>query len=281
VLPEEPVARTGESAPRTLRDRPGDADHHRVRTDHEPVTTPAPALRRAADRAGRVWLTTRDLLLASVAAPARPLTRTTRALAVAVLLAELAGLLARRACTAGTCGPTATAWADRLDMDALGSVPRAIITVVLAVVALVCLRGAVVAGRAGAAVWWAVLALGCAVLAAAKHWSVHSLLEQRLAPLLPGTDVQLGFVAVSAVGLLVVLVAGRWVRRETRTVVATWLGLYAVASVGLAAGTIVLAQLGSLAADLSTFVEETGEGLAAVGLLAVVRAGSRQLAQRR
>ncbi|SDP69745.1 hypothetical protein SAMN05660199_04643 [Klenkia soli] len=245
-----------------------------------PETRPA-LLRRAADRAGRSWPDTRGLLLSSLAAPVRPITATVRVLGALVVVAELVGLLARRACAAGGCGPTAAAWATRLDMDALGSVPRALITLVLAAVALVCLRGARVAGRGGAVVWWAVLAAGCALLAAAKHWSVHSLLEERLAPLLPGTDIQLLFVVVSVVGLLVVVVSGRWVRRETRTVVTTWLALYAVAAVGLAAVTLVLARLGSLAADVATLVEETGEGLTAVGLLAVVLASTRQLAARR
>ncbi len=242
------------------------------------LPTPQALWRRAEDGGGRGWLETRELLLSSLAAPVRPLGGASAVLAVAVLVAEVLGLVVRRTCAAGACGDAW--WVTRLDMDALGSVPRALVTLVLAAVGLVSLRAVRRAGRDGAAVWWAVLVLGSGVLAAAKHTSVHSLLESRLAGLLPGSDVQLGFVVVSVLGLLVSVVAGRRVRRRTRTVVTTWLSLYAVAAVGLAAVTIVLARFGPLVADLATFVEETGEGLAAVGLLAVVRAEHRLLARR-
>lgn len=233
----------------------------------------------ATDRRGgpaRSGGTLRDLVVDAVRLPARQ--PVGLVLAGAVVVAETVGLLTRRACAGGDCG--SSDWATLLDMDALGSLPRALITLLLAATALVCAHGLVRAGRHGAALWWAVLGLGGALLAAAKHWSVHSLVEERLAGLMPGADVQLLFVLVSAVGLVVVLVSGRWVRRDTRTAVATWLALYALASVGLAAITVGVSGFGPLVADLSTWVEETGEGLAAVGLLVAVRQGVVAIARR-
>ena len=76
------------------------------------------------------------------------------------------------------------------------------------------------------------------------------------------------------------MLTGRWVRRDTRTAVVTWLGLYATASVGLAAVSVVLGGLGEVSGALSTWVEETGEGLAAVGLLAVTRSGLAVVSRR-
>ncbi|SSC24179.1 Hypothetical protein KLENKIAIHU_2786, partial [Klenkia terrae] len=269
---------------RVLNRRSGEVETHLVHPEPSPIAPTAPitgAGRRAGDPGGRTWAQTRELLLASLVAPVRPPTRVVTVLAGAVLLAETTGLVVRRACAVGSCSEVAGSWALRWDMDALGSVPRALITGLLAVAALGCLRGFRRAGHGGAAVWWAVLGAGCAALTVAKQTSLHSLVEGRLAGLLPGIDIQLLFVVTSLVGLLTVLVAGRWVRRETRTVVVTWLGLYALASVGLAAVTVVLAPLGSVVADLATWVEECGEGLAAVGLLAAVRVSTRDLGRRR
>lgn len=279
------VARTGEARCSVLNRWPRAVETHPVPTEPSPTAPAAPptgaAGRRTDDGGGRTWADTRDLLLASLAAPVRPRTRVVAVLAGAVLAAETTGLVVRRACAAGSCSEVAGSWVQRWDMDALGSVPRALITGLLALVALGCVRGFARAGHGGAAVWWSVLGAGCAALAVAKQTSLHSLVEGRLAGLLPGTDIQLLFVVTSLVGLLTVLVAGRWVRRETRTVVVTWLALYALASVGLAAVTVVLAPLGPVVADLATWVEECGEGLAAVGLLAAVRVATRDLGRRR
>ena len=234
--------------------------------------------RRGTDGASRSWAGERALLLGAFATPLRPVSRLTALLAVAVLVLETVGFTVRRACASSGCG--GTGWASTWDMDALGSVPRALVTLVLAAGAAVSLWGVRRSGRSGAGLWWLVLGLGCALLAAAKHSSLHSVVEVRLAGVLPGADVQLLFVVVSALGLAAVTVSGRWVRRETRTAVTTWLALYALAGVGLAAVTIVLAHLGPVVADLATLVEETGEGLAAVGLLAALLAGTRELAAR-
>ena len=213
-----------------------------------------------------------DLVRAAVAAPFRPLAGPVAALTAVVVLAELVGLITRLGCRTVTCAP----WTARLDLDALGSVPRLLVTSVLAVVAVCCWWAVQRAGRHGAAVWWAVLGLGAAVLAVAKHTSLHSVLESRL----PGVDAQLLFVVVSVVGLTVVTVSGRWVRRSTRVAVVTWLALYALASVGLAAVSVVLGDVSVLAGDLSSWVEETGEGLAAVGLLVAVADQARQVSRR-
>lgn len=232
--------------------------------------------RRSTDHGRRAWADVRDVLLGALAAPLRPLARPTAVLGVAVLLAETVGLATRLTCRPDRCGP----WARLLDMDALGSVPRALVTALLAAVAVCCLVAVVRAGLHGAAVWWLVLGLGAGVLAVAKQTSLHSVLEARLAGVLPSVDVQLGFVVVSAVGLLVVVVSGRWVRRGTRTAVTTWLGLYAAASVGLGAVSVVLADLGPVVTAVSTWVEETGEGLSAVGVLAVVVVEARAVGRR-
>ncbi|GHE11841.1 hypothetical protein [Klenkia taihuensis] len=211
-----------------------------------------------------------DLVRAALALPLRRGTATTVVLAALVVLAETVGLATRLACRAAACAP----WTARFDLDALGSVPRLLVTSVLAVAAVCCWWAVLRAGRHGAGIWWATLALGAAVLAAAKATSLHSVLEARL------PDAQLLFLGVSLLGLTVAVVSGRWVRRGTRVAVVTWLALYALASVGLAAVSVVLAGTGTLAGDLASYVEETAEGLSAVGLLAAVAAQAREVSRR-
>ncbi|SCX40000.1 hypothetical protein SAMN03159343_0855 [Klenkia marina] len=210
------------------------------------------------------------LVHAALALPLRRPVATTAALAGCVVLAESVGLATRVACRATACAP----WTDRFDLDALGSVPRLLVTSVLTVVALCCGWAVLRAGRQGAGLWWATLALGTGTLAAAKATSLHSVLEARL----PGA--QLVFLAVSLAGLAVAVLSGRWVRRGTRVAVVTWLALYASASVGLGAVSVLLAGVSTLAGDLSSWVEETAEGLSAAGLLVVVAAQAREVSRR-
>ncbi|SDF63465.1 hypothetical protein [Klenkia brasiliensis] len=211
-----------------------------------------------------------ELVRAALVLPLRRSAAATAVLAGLVVLAETVGLVTRLTCRATTCAP----WTARLDLDALGSVPRLLVTSVLAVVALCCWWAVLRAGRHGAGIWWAVLGLGASVLAAAKLTSLHSVLEDRL------PDAQLVFLVVSLAGLAVAVVSGRWVRRGTRVAVVTWLALYALASVGLAAVSVVLAGAGTLPGDLASWVEETAEGLSAVGLLAAVAAQAREVSRR-
>jgi hypothetical protein len=211
-----------------------------------------------------------ELVRRALVLPMRRPAGATLLLAGLVVLSQVVGLVTRLTCRTTTCAP----WTDRLDIDALGSVPRLLVTSLLVVVALCCWWAVLRAGRHGAGIWWATLGLGATVLAVAKATSLHSVLEARL----PGA--QLLFVVVSLAGLAVAVVSGRWVRRGTRVAVVTWLALYAVASVGLGAVSVVLAGAGTLPADLASWVEETAEGLAAVGLLVAVAVQARAVSRR-
>ncbi|MCW2582328.1 MAG: rane protein of unknown function [Klenkia sp.] len=202
------------------------------------------------------------------------------AAALAVLL-QAGGLVARLTCPAGSCSAGAAALARRWDMDELGSVPRAYTTALFLAVAVVAAVGVVRCARAGARPWWTVLALTGLALCLAKAWSVHALVEVSLGGVLSEAGIQLVFVAVAAVGLTVVLLSGSRVRQDTRTATLTWLVLYAAAGIGLAAVTNAVWSLGAGAQATAVFIEETSEALAAVGLLAVVLAGVRDLSARR
>ncbi len=146
-----------------------------------------------------------ELVRAALVLPLRRSATATAVLAALVVLAETVGLVTRLTCRTTTCAP----WTARLDLDALGSAPRLLVTSVLAVVALCCWWAVLRAGRHGAGIWWATLALGATVLAGAKATSLHSVLEARL------PDAQLLFLVVSLAGLSVAVVSGRWVRRGT------------------------------------------------------------------
>ncbi|KQS68796.1 hypothetical protein [Modestobacter sp. Leaf380] len=249
----------------------GDATRSSVSPERRSGTAPAGAV---------VGL--RQLLHSAWSSPLRRPTRVAAVvLGVTAVVLETSGLVGRLACLRGDCGPTATAWARVLDMDHVGSVPRLLVTSVFAVVCLVALTGAVRCHRAGARPWWLALAVGAAALSLAKAWSWHSLVEVGLSGLLPAADVQLVFVATAVVGIAVVTASGRRVRRDTRIAVTTWLALYAVAAVGLSALASAVAGAGPTALALGTWVEETAEALAAVGLLAVVVHGVVDLSRRR
>ncbi len=236
--------------------------------------------RRTADATTARWPDSRDLLLASLTAPVRgPLhPAAVAALGLLVLTLDVVGLVTRLVCADGACRPGV---ARLMDLDALGSLPRTAVVLLLAAAGLGCLIGVARSSRAGARSWWSVLAVSCTLLALAKAWSVHSLLEVDLGGLLSPVDVQLLFVIVSLLGLGVVLLSGGHVRRSTRSAVLTWLSLYAVAAVGLAAVTTWLFGLAPAVGDLGAWVEESGEALAAVGLLAVVLGGVADLSRRR
>ncbi|MGY1727133.1 hypothetical protein ACI79J_09165 [Geodermatophilus sp. SYSU D01062] len=119
--------------------------------------------------------------------------------------------------------------------------------------------------------WWAAVAAGGLALAVLKLESAHSVAEDGTSP---STTLLLGLaVAVPSLGLLAV--AGRsWDVAAAAPVVAALAG-YALAALGLDALTsLVEALAGRAGAAPATFVEELGEALAAVAVLAVVRSGT-------
>jgi hypothetical protein len=153
-------------------------------------------------------------------------------------------------------------------LDAIGGLPRLFTTGLFVAVAVAGWFGARrVAGRAR--MWWTAVAVVGAVLAVLKLVSTHSTAKAAAA-----VATLVGGVALSAVVLTVLWrTARRWgVAAGPPVVVA--LGVYAFAALGLDAVTGLLATLhgstGAVLDAVSTFVEELGEALAALLVLAVV-----------
>ena len=203
-------------------------------------------------------------------APRVPVDRSWRAhwllgLAVVGGLLFTAGLVVELRCGVGRC--PAPAVRRLFDLDGVGGLPRLFTTAVFAAVA----GHAVAAARRSAgrrAWWWGVVAVGAALLTAGKAVSTHSALERY-----GGTVVTLvGGVLLTLVGLPLLWREGRrWAVPGSGPVTAA-LAAYACAALGLdqltglVAG--VLRQPELLA--FAVFLEEGGEAVTAVALLAVV-----------
>ncbi len=161
-----------------------------------------------------------------------------------------------------------------LSMDAPYSVPRMTVAAFFVVAALAALAGAArIPGRRG---WWLSVAAVTAVIGAVKAGgTVHvEAMEALASASSPAVAVVLS-VVVAGVVLAALAFVSRAERRDRRRVL-TWLGAYAVASVGLSAvSTAASAWTGDAGrlAMAATFVEETGEGLAGVAVLLAVLIG--------
>ncbi|WP_369140763.1 hypothetical protein [Modestobacter versicolor] len=158
----------------------------------------------------------------------------------------------------------------RLDVEAVGGLPRLFTTAVFLLVAVV----AVVAARravAGRQAWWAAVGLAGVLLAVAKIVSAHSAFESS-----DGRWVTLAVsLLLSAVGIgLLAAGARRWDVPGARPVVLA-LVAYTVVALGLDALTAIAVAAQSYSGLRSwtvlAFLEEFGEALTAIGLLAAVR----------
>jgi hypothetical protein len=181
-----------------------------------------------------------------------------------------AALAVRLGCTPGHC--TAPAVRHLLSLDAVGGLPRLFTTGVLAAAGVLAgVRGWSVRGRVR--LWWAGVAGTALVLAALKYAGAHSAVESETSP---AATLVLGLaVAVPALALLAT--AGRaWGVVGATRVVAAFAG-YALAALGLDALTGLVAAVQddrTLSEYSATFVEELGEALASLAVLAVVRAAT-------
>jgi hypothetical protein len=179
-----------------------------------------------------------------------------------------AGFLVRLSCRGHRCGRSPLA--ELLDLDALGGLPRLFTTGLFVAVAVVAWR-ARRRLRSGPATWWGLVALAGVALALAKLVSVHGAAKTDVSPAL---TLAVGL-ATTVAGLVLLTVTGRrWGVRGAGAVVLA-MAVYAAAALGLdlltgAVGAI-RGHWGPLSAATATFVEELGEALTALLLLAVVR----------
>ncbi|MEX5719312.1 hypothetical protein [Geodermatophilus maliterrae] len=172
----------------------------------------------------------------------------------------------RLRCLAGACVRPAVG--QLLDLEAVGGLPRLFTAGVFVAAAVLAWRGR---PTGWGALWWTVVAgtvLGLAVL---KLASAHSIVKGATSP---WTTLLLGL-AVTVPGLCLLYVAGRaWRVPATGSVVAV-LGAYALTALGLdvvtTAAAVVQTYAGARTGASAAFVEEFGEALAALGVLAVVR----------
>jgi hypothetical protein len=187
--------------------------------------------------------------------------------AAAILGLYCIGFVLRIRCRfVGHCGGTASRF---FDLDAVGGLPRLAVAVMFVVTAALAYRAyRRTSGRP--ALWWGTLAAGAAVLALFKLVSAHSIVKGVSAVLTLAVSVLL-----AVAGLTALWIAGRrWRIRATGPVVLA-LAFYAVTAIGLDAVTSLVAAVqsdaGALTAAASTFVEELGEALTAMGVLVTVR----------
>ena len=228
------------------------ADHDLMSTSASMPSLPQPSTARVARRGRR---------------RAVPLPAFGIALVAMAVALETAGYVVR---LTGARGPSA----QLLSMDAPFSLPRMFVAFLFAAAALAAVAGA---GRApGRRTWWLAVGAVAGGIAAVKAGStVHAdalrVLDQAFGE---GAALLLsGLAAATILGALWVL--SRRERRDRRRVLGV-LALYAAASVGLSA-------VSSLASDVyggasrwaiaATFLEETGEALAAVAFLMAVLVG--------
>ena len=176
-----------------------------------------------------------------------------------------AGLVTRVRCVVGECpGPVVR---RLLGLEAVGSLPRlftAAVFLAVAVLAGLAARRSVGGGRW----WWSLVAGGAAGLAVAKAVSVHSSLEEddgRLVTLAAG-------VGLSVVGLAVLFWAGRRWSVPGAVAVTAALAAYALAALGLdqVTGAVASATADRVLVAFAVYLEEGGEAVAALALLATV-----------
>lgn len=159
-------------------------------------------------------------------------------------------------------------------MDLPFSVPRLYIAAIFAVAACAAAAGA--GHMSGRRTWWSAIAASTAGIAAIKAGSV---VHKEVLQALGGYTHPLRGLLLTAPMFVAVLAWLWWLsrdeRRDRRRVIGS-LGLYAVASIGLSAVSSWLEDAyghASVWATSSTFVEESGEMLAAVAVLTAVLLG--------
>ena len=232
-------------------------------------------VRMADRRAGEgAVLTTADLEAGSVIAlrpsvapaprraiPLPPLGIALAALAVAL---ETSGYVSR---LNGSTGATA----QLLSMDAPFSLPRLFVAALFAAAALAAVAGA--GALPGRRTWWLAVGLVGGVIAAVKAGStVHAEALTSLTEAVGSSAAVAVSASVAAVVVGALWFLSRTERRDRRRVLSV-LALYAVASVGLSAVSGWAGAYGSQWVTTATFIEESGEALAAVAFLMAVLAG--------
>jgi hypothetical protein len=176
------------------------------------------------------------------------------------------GLVARVRCSVGRCTGS---WLERaVDLDAIGGLPRLLITGLFAGTAVL---GWWAARRRGGheRVWWTAIAGGGIVLALAKLVSVHSMAKESS----PLPTLVIGVLLALAVLGALAVTGRRWGIAGAHPIVVA-LGAYAAASLGLdALGSAVLAAHPHtlLLRAVCTFVEELGEAVTALIVVVAVR----------
>lgn len=175
------------------------------------------------------------------------------------------GLVVRVRCAVGRC-PSPI---DRqlFSLDAVGGLPRLFTTVLFVALTVLAVRVAV-RTEAPARWWWFVVALGGVGLTVAKAVSVHSSAERT-----DGRWVTLvGALLITLVGLPLLWWSGRRWSVPAAGSVTVALAFYAAAALGLDQLTGLIRQVssGPVALALATYVEEGGEAVTALVLVAVV-----------
>ncbi len=175
------------------------------------------------------------------------------------------GFVVRWRCAVGTCPLGGAEWV--LDLDAVGGLPR-LFTTSLFVASAVCAGRGAARTRGTHRLWWAAVALIGTGLVLAKLVSAHSVLEGWDGA---GQTLVLGSLA-SLVGLPVLGLLGRAWRVPAAAAVVLALAVYVLAALGLDVLThaVVAVHPGPLPAAAATLVEELGEALAALALLATL-----------
>jgi hypothetical protein len=163
------------------------------------------------------------------------------------------------------------ATAQVLSMDAPFSIPRLFVAALFAAAALAAVTGAgVLPGRR---TWWLAVGLVGGGIAAVKAGStVHASALNSLADAVGGAVALALSAALAGAVVAALWFLSRAERRDRRRVLGV-LGLYAVASVGLSAVSQVAGGLGAQWGTTATYLEESGEALAAVAFLMAVLVG--------
>ena len=175
------------------------------------------------------------------------------------------GLLVEVRCAVGHC--PAPGVRRLFDLEAVGALPRLFTTAVFVGVAVTAVLAAGRAPGRGRR-WWAFVAAGAVVLAAAKAVSAHSALEQDDGRLLT----LVGGVALTVVGLPLLLGTGlRWSVPGAVPVTAA-LAAYAVAALGLdqVTGAVASVSANPVLLAFAVYVEEGGEAVTALIVLATL-----------
>lgn len=234
------------------------ADRRAVEAGSASVITTADVLGSAADRA-------------PVAAPAArrtvPLPNLGVGLVVLAIALEASGYVARLTGTRGDSG-----WL--LSMDAPLSLPRMFVAALFGAAALAAFAGA--GSIPGRRTWWTAVGLVAAGISLVKaSGTVHARALHALTVAIGDAAAQAVSVAAAAAVVGALWFLSRHEQRDRRRTLSV-LALYAVAAVGLSAlSSVVAGAYGGASkwAAAATFVEESGEALAAVAFLMAVLAG--------